>query len=159
MRAQQTPVREIKRIVHRPRRMILRNIQRLEIVEVVLDLGTRRYLESGLRENALDPQPRAGDRMQAARLLAAARQGHIDFPLGEFRGHRRLLEADAVHLERRLDRGLGLVDPLPRRRPLRPSLKGSRPRLSPRAPARPSLRESQPRLKPRGWPWLSLRSP
>ena len=38
--------------------------------------------------------------------------------LGQFRCHRRLLEADAMHLERGLDRGLGLVDALPRRGPL-----------------------------------------
>ncbi len=85
MRAQQPPVGKIKRIVHGPRRMILRNVQRFEIMKVILDLRSRGHLESGLREDPLDAQARARHGMHAAGLLTAARQGHIDGALGELR--------------------------------------------------------------------------
>ena len=41
MRAQQLAVGEVERVVHRARRMIRGNVQRLEVVEVVLDLRAR----------------------------------------------------------------------------------------------------------------------
>ncbi len=63
---------EIERVVHRARRMIGRDVQRVEIVEVVLDLGAVWPLEAGFAEQLLDAQPRARHRMQAA---AAARRG------------------------------------------------------------------------------------
>ena len=94
MRAQQPPVGKIKRIVHRPRGVILRDVQRFEIMEVILDFRPRGHLKSRLRENALDPQSRAGDGMQTAGLLAAAGQRHIDGALGEFLREHRLLETD-----------------------------------------------------------------
>ena len=56
MRAQQPPVRKIKRVVHGARRMILRNVQRFEIMEVILDFRPRGHLKSGLREDPLDAQ-------------------------------------------------------------------------------------------------------
>ena len=83
MRAQQPPVRKIKRVVHGARRMILRNIQRFEIMEVVLDFRSRGHLESRLGKDPLDAQARARHGMHAARLLAAPGQGHIDGALGE----------------------------------------------------------------------------
>ncbi len=118
MRAQQAPIRKIKGIVHGARRMILRDIQRFEIMKVILDFGSRDHLESGLGKDALDPQARARHRMHAARLLTAARQRHIDGALGKLPRHRRLLEADPMHLERGLDRRLRIVDALARGRTL-----------------------------------------
>ncbi len=115
MRAQQAPVGKVKSIVHRPRRVILRDIQRLEIMEVVLDLRPRGYLESGLREDALDAQPRPGDGMNAAGFLAAPRQGHIDGAPGEVLLEPSLLEADSMHFQGCLDRRLRIVDALARR--------------------------------------------
>ena len=72
MRAQQPAVRKIERVVHRPRRVIRRDVQRLEIVEIVLDLGAGRDLEARLPEDPLDPQARARDGMHAARAPARA---------------------------------------------------------------------------------------
>ncbi len=50
--------------------------------------------------------------MQTARLLAASGQRHIDGALGKLLLPCRLLETNALHLERGLNRGLGLVDSL-----------------------------------------------
>ena len=51
-------------------------------------------------------------------LLAAPGQRHIDGAAGELGVERLTLELLAARLERRLNRGLGVVDPLPRRGPL-----------------------------------------
>jgi hypothetical protein len=58
MRAQQPAILEVERVVHGARRMIGRNVQRFEIVEVVLDLGAFGDLEAGAPEDLLDAQPR-----------------------------------------------------------------------------------------------------
>ena len=84
-------------------------------MKVVLDFRPRGHLESRLAEDVLDAQSRARHRMQAAGFLPAARQGHIEGALGEFLLELRLLQADAVHLQRRLNRRLGVVDSLARR--------------------------------------------
>src|SRR5271163_3398939 len=76
VRAQETPVRKIEGVVHGARRMVRRNIERLEVMEVVLDLRPRGYLKARLHENPLDAQTRASDRMYAALLLPPARQRH-----------------------------------------------------------------------------------
>ena len=81
-------------------------------MKVIFDFRSRCHLKSRLRKDALDAQARAGDGMHAPRLLAAARQGHIDGALGEVLFQRRLLEADPMHLERSLDRRLRIVDSL-----------------------------------------------
>jgi hypothetical protein len=94
--------------------MIFRDIEGLKVVEVILDLGPREHLESCLAEDLLDPQARARDRMQAACLLTAARQGDIDLTLGQLSFHRRLFETDTMHLERGLDRRFSFVDALSR---------------------------------------------
>ena len=85
VRAQQPPVGEIESVVHRPRRMIGRDVQRLEVVEVVLDFRTRGDLEAGAPEERLDAQARLRDRMQPAALPRRAGQGDIDAPGGQLR--------------------------------------------------------------------------
>src|SRR5271170_6225311 len=52
--------------------------------------------------------------MHAARVLAASRQGYIDSAPGEVLLELCLLEANPMHLERRLDRGLRIVYELAR---------------------------------------------
>ena len=78
MGPQQLAVAEIEGVVHRARRVVGGDVERLEVVEVVLDLGPLGHAESGAAEDRLDPQPRARDRMQPAGRLAAARQGDVD---------------------------------------------------------------------------------
>ena len=72
------PSPKVERVVHRPRRMVLRDVERLEVVEVVLDLGPVGDVEAGARKISSMRRARARDRMQAAAALAAARQRHVD---------------------------------------------------------------------------------
>ena len=75
VRAQQPAIGKIKGVVHRPRRMVGGNVQRLEIVEVVFDLRALRHIETGTAEQRLDSQPRPRDRVQphrAARRVPAS---------------------------------------------------------------------------------------
>src|SRR5690606_40326596 len=47
VRAQQPPRMQIERVVHGARRMVVRNVERGEVVKVVLDLGARLDVEAG----------------------------------------------------------------------------------------------------------------
>ena len=49
--------------------MIGGDVQRLEVVEVVFDLGPGGDFETGLAEQLLDAQPHLGDRDAARRAL------------------------------------------------------------------------------------------
>jgi hypothetical protein len=93
VRAQQPPAREVERVVHRARRVIRRDIERLEVVPVVLDLGTAFDGETGTAEQLLDTASRARQRMQRAVALAAPRLCHVDAGCREF-----ALESDALEL-------------------------------------------------------------
>ena len=74
VRAQQPPVGEIEGVVHRARRVIGGDVERLEIVEVVFDLGTGRDLETGAGGTAVSMRSRAlVTGCRPPRLLAAAR--------------------------------------------------------------------------------------
>src|SRR5580658_1113980 len=123
--------------------------------------------------------------MQAALLLSAARQGHIDGALGQILLELSLLEADSMHFQRGLDRGLGIVDALARRgalgsRELSQTLEllGEQPFLAQEAhahlvqsgKARRRIHVCERLLderiegvshgfRPRDWPWLSPRWP
>ena len=94
--------------------MILWDVEGFKVVEVILNLRSREHLESGLTKDFFDPKARTRHRMQAACLLTAAGQGDIDLALGQLPFHRRLFEPDAMHLERGVDRRLGVVDALAR---------------------------------------------
>src|SRR5438105_12141187 len=65
---------QVKRVVHRPRGVVLRLIKRSEVVEVGLDLGAVRYVEPDRAKKLLDSLERARRRMQAAAGKAAPRQ-------------------------------------------------------------------------------------
>ena len=112
------PVGKIERIVHGARRMIRRNIERLEIMKIILDFRTGGDLKSRLHEDPLDSQARASHRVQAARLLAAARQSHIDGARGKLGAQRLPLQAFAARLQGLVNRGLRFVDLLSGGRPL-----------------------------------------
>ena len=60
MRAQQAAVAEIERVVHRPRRMVRREVQRLEVVPVVLDLGPVGDFEAAAAEDVGRCAPACG---------------------------------------------------------------------------------------------------
>ena len=101
VRAQQPPVREVERVVHRARRMIRRDIERLEVVPVVLDLGTALDGEAGAAEQLLDTASCARQRMQRAVALAAPRLRHVDAGCRELALERDALELGASRLGER----------------------------------------------------------
>ena len=64
--------------MHGARRMVRREVQRLEVVPVVLDLGAIDALVAEPREDRRDALQRPGDRMDAAALAIAAGQRNVD---------------------------------------------------------------------------------
>jgi hypothetical protein len=54
-----------------------RNIERSEIVIIVLDFGAVGDIEPHLHEQGLEPLQRAGNRMRTALAYAASRERHI----------------------------------------------------------------------------------
>ena len=104
--------------MHGPGRMLLGDIEGLEIVEFILDLGPGVDVEAGGTEDRLDTAHGPGDRVHAGRRLAASRQRDIHRLIRDPRLQRGVLQRAASRLDRRLERGLGLVDRLARRRAL-----------------------------------------
>src|SRR3546814_6492308 len=78
MRAQQPAIAEVKGVVHRARRVVRREVQRLEVVPVVLDLRAVGQLVAQAAEDVGDALDRAADRMQAAARGVAAGQRDVD---------------------------------------------------------------------------------
>nr|AOO54644.1 phenylalanyl-tRNA synthetase subunit alpha [uncultured bacterium] len=78
VRAQHVLLVDVERVVHGTRRMVFRDIQRGEIVEIVFDLGTFRYGVTDGMEKAFNALQRARDRMQSAHADAAPRQRHVE---------------------------------------------------------------------------------
>ena len=92
VRAQQAAVAEIEGVVHRARRMVRREVQRLEVVPVVLDLRAVGELVAQPGEDVGDALERAPDRMQAAARAVDARQGDVDGLGRQARGERGIFE-------------------------------------------------------------------
>ena len=119
MRPQQMTAREIEGVVHGACRMVFRNVERREVVEIVFDFRTRTDTETRLAKDLLDTHPGAGNGMPSARAETAARQGNIDGigsqPLREFFGFQGLAPGIELPLHRllcgvdRLSRGWPLL--------------------------------------------------
>ncbi len=62
-----------------PRRMLGRNVERREIVEIILDMRAFGHGKAEIAENLHHLFPHLGDRMDRAARLGARRQGHVDF--------------------------------------------------------------------------------
>ena len=101
---------DVKRVLHRTRRMVFRAVQCGEVEPVGFDLRTVRHVEADRAENLLDALPRLHDRMQAARRKTAARQRHVDRLGGETLVQQRIGERLAARGERRFDLLLRHVD-------------------------------------------------
>ncbi len=69
---------EVEGIVIGTRRVVSRDVQRIEVVEAIFNLGTTGNLEAHLAKQALDALDGAGHRVQTAILDAAARQADVD---------------------------------------------------------------------------------
>src|ERR1700682_1615837 len=81
--AQQPPVRKIERVGHGARRMVGRDVERGEVVEVVLDLRPLRHLAARTAEDRLDPQPGARHGMERTACGPASRQRDVEPAGGE----------------------------------------------------------------------------
>jgi len=78
MGAKQTPIREVERVLHRASRVVRGNIQRLEVMKFVLNLGALGYLESDLAKQLGNAIQGAGDGVESATLRAATGERHVD---------------------------------------------------------------------------------
>ena len=118
MRAQHSPLVDEERVVLGARRVVRREIQRLEVVVVVFDLRTVGHGESNTAEKVLDALDGPRDRVQCAAGTVATWQGHVDRlgsqTLGDCRCLHRLAALTKEALQFLLDR----VDLRARRRPL-----------------------------------------
>src|SRR6266581_3655200 len=104
---------QIERVVHRTRGVVLRLIERSEVVEVGLDLGTVRHVEPDRAKKLLDALERACRRVQAAADWAVPRQSHVQRLFGEPRIELGAGQRLAAGSERRLDPVLGGIDARP----------------------------------------------
>jgi uncharacterized heparinase superfamily protein len=110
VRAQQAAVAEVEGVVHGARRMVRREVQRLEVVPVVLDLRPFRQLVAQPAEDAGDALQGAGDRMQAGAVAVAARQGDVDGFGGQACIQCRVFQQRLALAQRAGQRVAGLVD-------------------------------------------------
>ena len=129
--------------------MVLRVVQRGEVVPVGLDLGTVGDVEADRAEDRLDPLPGADDRVDAAAAAAAAGQRDVERLLGEPRSSLRARQLGAPALERLLDALLGGVD----------APAGGLAFLRARACRGPSAARSAPRPCRGSAPWRSRATP
>jgi hypothetical protein len=92
--------REVEGVVHRARRMVRREVQRLEVVEVVLDLRAVGELVAQAREDVGDALERFRDRMLRAEARAAARQADVDALGGQAQRQRQFFQRCLARGER-----------------------------------------------------------
>ena len=90
---------EVEGIVHRPRRMALGNVERGEIVPVVLDLRPRRDREAQIGEDFRQLVHHLTDRMHRAGQRRIGRQRHVDRLGREPRIKRRALQGSLARAD------------------------------------------------------------
>ena len=101
---------EIEGVVHRPRRVVARDIERLEVVVVVFDFRPLGHAVADMGEELLDTLKRAGDRVQTTGSLATTRQGHVDTLGGQLLGEQGLLKHGFAGIQGVLHLILGSID-------------------------------------------------
>jgi hypothetical protein len=101
---------EIKGVVHRARRVVTRNVERLEIVVIVFNLRAFGNAVANVGEELLNTFQSPGYRMQTAGGLAATRQGHINGFGRQFGGQLGLLKLSLARIENHCDTLLGIID-------------------------------------------------
>jgi hypothetical protein len=93
MGAQQQLGVEIKGVVHRPRGMMLGDVERFEVVIGVFDLRAFDHGEAGVGEQPLDTAHCTGHGVQSTRRAASAGQADVDALGGQSRAQHRLFQA------------------------------------------------------------------
>ena len=107
---QQTAVTEVEGVVHGPRRVVGRNIQGFEVVEVVFHFRPFGNIKAQTQEEILNAATHAGDRVQIAGQFAPARQGHIHGFTGQLLGQGRFFHGMLAGGDGILDFLFALVD-------------------------------------------------
>ena len=102
--------RQIERIVLLPRGMLRRDVERGEVMEIVLDMRPFGNGEAHLAEDRDQLVDRLADRMDAAVVLGLHRQGDVDAFLRQPPIERRALVLLLGFAERGLDHALELVE-------------------------------------------------
>ena len=107
--AQQGALPDVERVLHVPRRVVARNVERLEVVVVALDLRALGDREAEPREDGDDLVVHAGQGVERALGRPAARQREVE-PRAPALGLALGLEhRGELGVEERLERALGLV--------------------------------------------------
>ena len=101
---------DVESVVHRARRVVLRLVQRREVVPVGLDLGAVGHVETDGGKDLLDALPRPGNRMDAAPRPRAAGQRDVDGFLAKPRLEHALREGVSPGRQRGLDAFLRGID-------------------------------------------------
>ena len=112
MRPQQHPALDVEGVLHVARRMMRLEVERGEIVEVVLDILRHRHFEAHRLEDAEHLFEDVGDRMDVAARDAHPGQRHVEALLVERLRQRRGLEFLSERLDARFDFALDLIDEL-----------------------------------------------
>ena len=99
---------EVERVLHVARGVVARNVERLEVVEVVLDLRAFRSHEPERREHSEDVFARGGQRVRAAALLATTGKCDVE-ALSELSLALEIVDARLVLLVCSLQLGVGFV--------------------------------------------------
>ena len=105
-------VRDIEGVLRVARRMILRDVQRLEVVVVELDLRAFRDREAKTEENLLELVEDDVQRMLLANHDLVARKGNVNGLSSELFFERRLLEQLFLLVDDGLDLSANVVDEL-----------------------------------------------
>jgi len=108
----------VEAVLHLPRRVVVGEVEQLEVHLVRLDVGAAVDLEAHVAEDAVDFAQGAGDDVQAAVGGAAAGQGHVERPGGHLRAQFGRFGLGQPLVVGRLQLGLDLVEPAAERRPL-----------------------------------------
>ena len=116
MRAQQVATRKIERVMHGTRRVVVRDVQGREVVEIVFDFRTCTNAETGIPEDLFDTQHGSRNRMVTTNGCTAARERHID-RIGREPGlHRLCFKRVTPSIEGCLNVLFGFIDFLTGRR-------------------------------------------
>src|SRR5271163_333018 len=112
MRPQQHAALDVKRVLHVARRMMRLEVERCEVVKVVLDILGHRHFEAHRFEDLQHLLEDVGNRMDVAARDAHAGQRHVEALLVERLRQRGDFDFFSERLDARFDFALDLVDQL-----------------------------------------------
>src|SRR5215813_4535185 len=114
LRTQRQPLVDVERVLRAARRVIGRDVQRVEVVEVVLDLRPVLDLVAHRDKDVFDRLPQQRDRMKVAPPYAASGQRYVNALFGQLFGLSFRGETGLQFFDLGFDVIFQLVEPLPR---------------------------------------------